>query len=80
MFYTLRAGANSPNSRKNREKILAIIEIVALVFITTFIPSLIKLGRPPTSLDEIWVELLVALLASIYAYARVRGVDLEPTE
>ena len=80
MFFTLRAGANSPNSGKNREKIIAIIEIVALVFITTFIPSLIKLGRPPTSLDEIWVELLVALLASIYAYARVRGVDLEPTE
>ncbi|GAH68551.1 unnamed protein product, partial [marine sediment metagenome] len=49
MFYTLRAGSNSPNDGKNREKILAILEVIILVFITTFIPSLIKLGRPPTS-------------------------------
>jgi len=80
LFYTVRAGSNSPNDEKNSEKVLAILEVVALVFITTFIPSLIKLGRPPSGLNEIWVELLVALLASIYAYARVRGVNLEPTE
>jgi len=78
LFYTVRAGSNSPNDRKNREKVLAILEVVALVFITTFIPSLIKLGRPPSSLNEIWVELLVALLASAYAYMRIRGIELKP--
>jgi len=76
MFYTLRARANSPNDGKNREKILAILEVIIMVFITTFLPSLIKLGRPPTSLTEIWVELLVALLASAYAYMRIRGIEL----
>jgi len=75
MFYTLRARSNSPNDGKNREKILAILEVIIMVFITTFLPSLIKLGRPPTSLTEIWVELLVALLASAYAYMRIRGIE-----
>ena len=56
---------------------MAILEIVAIVFLTTFIPSLIKLGRPPANLAEIWVELLVALLASLYAYARIRNINTE---
>ena len=75
MFWTLRAQANPDN---NSEKILAILEVVIMVFITTFIPALIRLGRPPQSLDEVWVELLVALLASAYAYMRMRGIDVTP--
>lgn len=83
MFYIVK-GKNSVSAkaedenRKDNEKLLAILEVVALVFVTTFIPALIKLGRPPTSLAEVWVELLVAALASLYAYARVRGIDLDP--
>jgi hypothetical protein len=50
------------------------------LFYTTFIPSLIKLGRPPANLTEIWVELLVALLASLYAYARIRNIDISNAE
>ena len=75
MFFTLRAGGNSPNS--DSEKLLAIVEVVIMVFITTFIPALIKLGRPPQSLEEVWAELLVALLASAYAYMRMRGIEPE---
>ena len=58
MFYTVK-GKNSVSAktenenRTNNEKLLAILEVVALVFVTTFIPALIKLGRPPTSLAEI---------------------------
>jgi len=73
MFYTLRAQANPENG--NGEKILAIIEVVVMVFITTFIPALIRLGRPPQSLEEVWIELLVALLASAYAYMRIRKIE-----
>ena len=77
MFYTIKIkkSAKDENGQK-REKMIAILEIVILVFLTTFIPALIKLGRPPTSIQEIWVELLVALLACLYAYARIRNIDL----
>ena len=74
MFYTVR----SENPGTNSEKLLAIIEVVVMIFITTFIPSLIELGRPPTSLEEIWVPFLVALLMSAYAYMRMRGIELTP--
>ncbi len=81
MFYTLRNSTSKTNSAKktDNEKLMAILEIVAIVFLTTFIPSLIKLGRPPANLTEIWVELLVALLASLYAYARIRNIDIDNT-
>ena len=78
LFYTIRPRKSSGDEDQgNDEKFRAIVEIVFIVFLTTFIPSLIKLGRPPTSIGEIWVELLVALLASLYAYSRIRGIDLE---
>ena len=82
MFYTLRnaTGKKSSTNKTNNEKMIAILEIIAIVFLTTFIPSLIKLGRPPANLTEIWVELLVALLASLYAYARIRNIDLGKTD
>jgi len=77
MFYTLRNENRASESDVEREKLLAIIEIVIIVFLTSFIPALIKLGRPPTSIEEIWVELLVAILASIFAYMRIRGIELK---
>ncbi len=79
MFYTLRNEKIASESEKNvkNEKLLAIIEIVIIVFLTSFIPALIKLGRPPTSIDEVWAELLAAILASIYAYMRIRGIDMK---
>lgn len=78
MFYTLRNDKRASESENNavNEKLLAIIEIVILVFLTSFIPALIKLGRPPTSIEEVWAELLVAILASIFAYMRIRGIEL----
>jgi len=78
-FFTLRNKNSAIESENNadNEKLLAIIEIVIIVFLTSFIPALIKLGRPPVSLDEVWVELLIALMASIYAYMRIRGIDLK---
>lgn len=76
MFFTVRAQSNPSNG--NSEKFWAIIEVVIMIFITTFIPSLIELGRPPTSLEEVWVPFLVALLMSAYAYMRIRGIDPTP--
>jgi len=61
---------------KERDKLVATVEIVLLVFLASFIPALIKLGRPPTSIAEVWVEILVAVLASLYAYARIRQIDM----
>jgi len=79
MFFTIRNEnrANESERKANNEKLLAIIEIVIIVFLTSFIPALIKLGRPPTRIDEVWAELLAAILASIYAYIRIRGIDLK---
>ena len=81
MFYTIgnKDSAKDVNGQK-REKMIAILEIMILVFFTTFIPALIKLGRPPQNIAEIWVELLVALLACAYAYARIRNIDLGGTD
>lgn len=80
MFYTVRAKSSSSGAgeNKNSEKIIAIIEVVVMIFIVTFIPGLIKIGRPPQNLEEIWIELLVALLASAYAYMRMRGIEPPP--
>ena len=76
MFYTLRNENGVSESNVENEKLMAIIEIVILVFLTSFIPALIKLGRPPSSIEEVWAELLVAILASIFAYMRIRGIEL----
>lgn len=70
MFFTLSETNNGRN-----EKLLAILEVVIMIFITTFIPSLIDLGRPPQNLAEIWSELMVAIMASAYAYMRMRGIE-----
>jgi len=78
-FFTLRNEnrASEPENNVENEKLLAIIEIVIIVFLTSFIPALIKLGRPPTNITEVWAELLAAILASIYAYIRIRGINLK---
>ena len=77
-FYTIRNKSSAKTVEdKERDRLVATVEIVLLVFLTTFIPALIKLGRPPVSIGEVWVEILVALLASLYAYARIRNVDIE---
>jgi len=76
-FYTIRNRSSAKTLEdKERDRLIAIIEIVVMVFLTTFIPALIKLGRPPTCIEEVWVEILVAVLASLYAYARIRQIDL----
>ena len=79
MFFTLKNEKRATESERkaNNEKLMAIIEIVIIVFLTSFIPALIKLGRPPTNITEVWAELLAAILASIYAYIRIRGIDLK---
>ena len=80
MFFRLRASGNttSADDGGNSEKFWAIVEVVVMIFITTFIPSLIELGRPPQSLDELWIPFLVALLMSAYAYMRMRGIEPTP--
>jgi len=80
MFWTVRASgkSNTADNSGNSEKLWAIVEVVVMVFITSFIPALIKLGRPPVSLEEIWAELMTALLISAYAYMRMRGIEPTP--
>ena len=76
-FYTIRNRSSAKTLEdKDRDRLVATIEIVLLVFLASFIPALIKLGRPPISIAEIWVEILVAALASLYAYARIRQIDM----
>ena len=76
-FYTIRNQSSAKTMEdKERDKLVATVEIVLLVFLASFIPALIKLGRPPTSIAEVWVEILVAVLASLYAYARIRQIDM----
>lgn len=76
-FYTIRNRSSAKTLEdKERDKLVATVEIVLLVFLASFIPALIKLGRPPTSIAEVWVEILVAVLASLYAYARIRQIDM----
>lgn len=79
VFFTIaNSNAAKDDEQRKHEKIIAIAEVVVLVFLVTFIPSLIRLGKPPTCIEDVWVELLVAVLASLYAYARIRGIELEP--
>ena len=76
-FYTIRNRSSAKTLEdKERDRLVATVEIVLLVFLASFIPALIKLGRPPTSIAEVWVEILVAVLASLYAYARIRQIDM----
>ena len=76
-FYTIRNRSSAKTLKdKDRDRLVATVEIVLLVFLASFIPALIKLGRPPTSIAEVWVEILVAVLASLYAYARIRQIDM----
>lgn len=70
MFFTLSETNNGRNA-----KALAILEVVVMIFITTFVPTLIDLGRPPENLPEIWSELWIAVLTAAYAYMRMRGIE-----
>lgn len=77
LFYTIRSDKKATANKENdNEKLLALVEYVLLVFLITFIPALIRLGRPPANIEEIWVELLVAVLAAIFGYIRIKGIDL----
>lgn len=53
-----------------------ILEVLLVTFLISIIPELIALGRPPT-LIEIYVPILSAILMAIYAYIRVRNIDIE---
>lgn len=75
---TFIAAHDVENSENKKEaKIAAILEAVFITFLITLIPHLIELGRPPTSLMEIWVPLLSSALMGIYIWIRMRGIEVE---
>lgn len=61
---------NSPS------KLLLIVEVMVVTFLICIIPDLIAIGRIPT-LDEVYVPILSAILMAIYAYIKIRDIDIE---
>jgi len=57
-------------------KALLVLEIVVVTFLCSLVPDLIALGRPPTDITEVWGSILSAFLVALYAYARVRGIEI----
>lgn len=59
------------------KKINVVLEDAVVTFFITLLPKLIELGRPPTSINEIWTPLLSSLLMALYSYTRLRGIKKE---
>ena len=68
--------ANSPE-RASAQRWIAVLEVCVITFMVVMIPDLILLGRPPENLTEVWKPFLSALLASIYAYVRVKAIEIK---
>jgi len=58
----------------------AVLEYTLVTFLIVLITNLLMIGRIPT-LEECYVPLLGALLAGLYAYGRIRQLDIqEPSD
>jgi len=82
-YFQVLAANEKPSASKTQKNIiraLLVLEIVAVTFLMGLIPDLIALGRPPTSLTEIWQPIMSALLIALYAYARVRNIEIPDAE
>ena len=82
-YFKVLAANEKPGAgagRKTLIKALLVLEIVTVTFFIGLIPDLIALGRPPTSLTEIWQPVMSALLIALYAYARVRNIEIPDAE
>jgi len=70
---------NNPDNRdpvpSDWDTIALIAEDVIITFLITFIPELIRLGRPPVSIEEIWLPILASVLMAVYSYMRMRGIE-----
>jgi len=77
-FYTVANESDGKDPAWERlEYWIAIIEIVVVTFIVSLIPDLIVLGHIPNEWSELWEPFLSALLIAIYAYMRVRGIEVQ---
>jgi len=83
-YFQVLAASENPGTNEESDKwlikVLIILEILIVTFLAGFIPHMIALGRPPTSIEEIWVPICSALLLALYAYARVRNIDMPQGE
>ena len=57
----------------------AVLEYTIVTFLIVLITNLLMIGRIPT-LEECYIPLLGAILAGLYAYGRIRGLDIEEPE
>ena len=82
-YFKVLVANEKPSASKTQKllvKALLVLEIVLVTFLMGLIPDLIALGRPPTSLAEIWQPVMSALLIALYAYARVRTIEIPDAE
>jgi len=75
VFIRAHQKSNRSSGKTRTDKWAAVLETVVVTFLITLIPSLIDLGRPPTSIVEVWVPILSSVLMAIYTYMRMRGIE-----
>lgn len=64
---------NMPNWLR---KVLLIVELVIVCFLSSFLPDLLTIGYPPT-LEQLYKPIISALIVALYAYAKIRNISLE---
>jgi len=77
-FFKVLASEKKDAANENSSDIGLIIEVIIVTFLVSIIPQLIIIGRIPTP-EEIYVPVLSAILMAIYAYIRIRDIDVETT-
>lgn len=55
----------------------AVAEVCISTFIITMLLRLYEIGSPPTSLTEIYMPFLYSAIMTVWAYVRVRKLEIE---
>ena len=78
--YMLAAGDSETPEKDQTQiiirKILLILELVTITFLSSFLPDLLSIGAVPT-LEQLYKPVISAFIVALYAYARIRKIPLE---
>jgi len=75
-LFLMANSKKSADNNSNRDKLLALIEYCIITYLSVFLPSLLRLRHIPRNIDEIYLEIIAALIATLYGYRRYKGIEI----
>jgi len=76
---TILANKINESTKKSGTNWDAVYEYVIVTTLIVLLTNLLSIGRIPT-IEELYIPCVGALLAGLYAYGRIRGLDIQEPE